>query len=56
MRVEKMSPADLESLPPIVILQLRNMTAIDATGVHELEKLVDRLHARGHTLFTLARP
>jgi SulP family sulfate permease len=42
--------ADLESLPPIVILRLRNMTAIDATGVHELEKLADRLHASGRTL------
>jgi sulfate permease, SulP family len=42
--------ADLESLPPIVILRLRNMTAIDATGVHELENLADRLHASGRTL------
>lgn len=42
--------ADLESLPPIVILRLRNMTAIDATGLHELEKLADRLHASGRTL------
>jgi len=42
--------ADLESLPPIVILRLRNMTAIDATGVHELEKLADRLRASGRTL------
>lgn len=42
--------ADLESLPPIVILRLRNMTAIDATGVHELERLADRLHASGRTL------
>jgi SulP family sulfate permease len=42
--------ADLESLPPIVILRLRNMTAIDATGVHELEKLADRLHASGRAL------
>src|SRR5258708_20402179 len=42
--------ADLESLPPVVILRLRNMTAIDATGVHELERLADRLRASGRTL------
>src|SRR5882724_2680352 len=42
--------ADLESLPSIVILRLRNMTAIDATGVHELERLADRLHGSGRTL------
>jgi sulfate permease, SulP family len=42
--------ADVESLPLVVILRLRNMTAIDATGLHELEKLSDRLHAKGRTL------
>src|SRR5262249_59825139 len=25
---------DVQSLPPIVVLRLRNMTAIDATGLH----------------------
>jgi len=49
---EKLSDAtvDIESLPPVVILRLRNMTAIDATGLHELEKLADRLRATGRTL------
>lgn len=49
---EKLSEAtvDVESLPPVIILRLRNMTAIDATGLHELEKLADRLHATGRTL------
>jgi SulP family sulfate permease len=49
---EKLSEAtvDIESLPPVVILRLRNMTAIDATGLHELEKLADRLRATGRTL------
>ena len=49
---EKLSEAtvDVESLPPVVILRLRNMTAIDATGLHELEKLAERLHATGRTL------
>jgi SulP family sulfate permease len=49
---EKLSEAtlDVESLPPVVILRLRNMTAIDATGLHELEKLATRLRATGRTL------
>jgi len=49
---EKLSEAtvDVESLPPVVILRLRNMTAIDATGLHELEKLADRLRSTGRTL------
>jgi sulfate permease, SulP family len=49
---EKLSEAtvDVDSLPPVVILRLRNMTAIDATGLHELEKLTERLRAKGKTL------
>jgi SulP family sulfate permease len=41
---------DLEALEPIVILRLRNMTAIDATGLHALEQLADRLRDSGRTL------
>ena len=49
---EKLSEAtvDVDSLPPVVILRLRNMTALDATGLHELEKLAQRLHDSGRTL------
>lgn len=49
---EKLSEAtvDVESLPAVVILRLRNMTAIDATGLHELERLAERLRATGRTL------
>jgi len=49
---EKLSEAtfDVGSLAPVVILRLRNMTAIDATGLHELEKLATRLRATGRTL------
>jgi SulP family sulfate permease len=49
---EKLSEAtvDVDSLPPVVILRLRNMTAIDATGLHELEKLAHRLRETGRTL------
>ncbi|MGH9812445.1 MAG: SulP family inorganic anion transporter, partial [Candidatus Acidiferrales bacterium] len=41
---------NLDRLPPIVILRLRNMTAIDATGLMALEDLADRLHASGRHL------
>lgn len=42
--------ADLRGFPSVVILRLRNMTALDATGLHALEKLADRLHKSGRTL------
>ncbi len=42
--------ANLSSLPPIVIVRLRNMTAIDATGLHALETLADRLKQSGRTM------
>jgi sulfate permease, SulP family len=41
---------DLSEYAPIVILRLRNMTAIDATGLHALEMLSDRLKRSGRTL------
>jgi SulP family sulfate permease len=37
-------------LPPIVILRLRNMTAIDATGLGAFRELADELHGTGRTL------
>jgi SulP family sulfate permease len=40
----------IDSLPPVVILRLRNMTAIDSTGMHAMENLADALHATGRTL------
>ncbi|MCZ2341570.1 MAG: sulfate permease [Bacteroidales bacterium] len=40
----------IEKYPPIVILRLRNMTAIDATGLMALEELAAKLHASGRTL------
>jgi SulP family sulfate permease len=42
--------ADLNQLGEVVILRLRNMTALDATGIHALEHLSDRLHRVGKTL------
>jgi SulP family sulfate permease len=41
---------DVDSLPPIVILRLRNMTAIDATGLGAIRDLADTLHASGRSL------
>jgi SulP family sulfate permease len=40
----------LDRLPPIVVLRLRNMTAIDATGLHAIEDLADRLQGTGRAL------
>ena len=42
--------ADLSAFAPIVILRLRNMTAIDATGLHAFEVLSDRLRKAGRNL------
>lgn len=42
--------ADLSLFAPIVILRLRNMTAIDATGLYALEVFSDRLKKAGKTL------
>jgi SulP family sulfate permease len=41
---------ELAALPPIVVLRLRNMNAIDATGLHAIEHLADRLRATKRTL------
>jgi len=40
----------LDTMPPIVILRLRNMTAIDATGLGAIRDLADQLHAKGRSL------
>jgi SulP family sulfate permease len=41
---------DLHGFPAIVILRLRNMTALDATGLYALEIFAERLRATGRTL------
>jgi SulP family sulfate permease len=41
---------NLARYAPIVILRLRNMTAIDATGLHALETLTTRLRESGRAL------
>jgi len=46
----------VDSLAPIVIVRLRNMTAIDATGLRALEDLADRLHGSGRELILCGAP
>jgi SulP family sulfate permease len=48
--------ADVSRFAPIVVLRLRNMTAIDATGLHALEQLADRLKKSGRTLLLCGAP
>lgn len=57
--VEKLSAITdhVADLTLVVILRLRNMTAVDATGLLALEDLADKLHATGRTLILCgARP
>ena len=42
--------SQLDALPAVVILRLRNMTAIDGTGLHALEAFADLLQRNGRTL------
>jgi SulP family sulfate permease len=46
----------VNELAPIVIVRLRNMTAIDATGLRALEDLADRLHSSGRELILCGAP
>src|SRR5947208_2795450 len=40
----------LHKLPPVVLLRLRNMTALDATGLFPLAEVAKQLHASKRTL------
>jgi sulfate permease, SulP family len=40
----------LDDLPPVVVVRLRNMTAIDATGLRAIQTLADTLQRSGRTL------
>lgn len=47
---------DAHALPPILILKMRNVTALDATGLRAIEELAEALHASGrHLLLCGAR-
>ena len=41
---------NLHRLPPVIILRLRNMTALDATGLFALEEVAKQLHSTQRTL------
>jgi sulfate permease, SulP family len=41
---------NLHTLPPVVVLRLRNMTALDATGLFAIEEVAKQLHASKRTL------
>lgn len=41
---------NLSDLPPVIVLRLRNMTAIDSTGLQALEELADAVHESGRGL------
>jgi SulP family sulfate permease len=41
---------NLLKLPPVVILRLRNMTALDATGLFAIEEIAKQLHENKRTL------
>lgn len=42
--------ADLNRFGQVVVVRLRNMTALDSTGLHALEVLAERLRKSGRTL------
>ncbi len=46
----------IPELPPVLVLRLRNMTAIDATGIRALELLADRVRASGRGLILCGAP
>jgi len=43
-------------LPPVVILRLRYMSAIDATGLKAIQDLADQLRESGRTLLICGAP
>jgi SulP family sulfate permease len=45
-----------DSLPPVVVLRLRNMTAVDGTGLSAIEELAEDLRAKGRTLVICGAP
>jgi SulP family sulfate permease len=42
--------ANLEAFESVVVLRLRNMTAVDASGIHAITALAKRLRASGRDL------
>jgi SulP family sulfate permease len=45
-----------DSLPPVVLLRLRNMTAVDGTGLGAIEELAEELRKKGRALVICGAP
>jgi SulP family sulfate permease len=45
-----------DTLPPVVLLRLRNMTAVDGTGLGAIEELAEDLRKRGRALVICGAP
>ncbi|HEX6214426.1 MAG TPA: STAS domain-containing protein, partial [Vicinamibacterales bacterium] len=45
-----------DALPPVVLLRLRNMTAVDGTGLGAIEELAEDLREKGKTLVICGAP
>jgi len=54
-KLERLLP-HLDELKPVVILRLRNMTAIDATGLKGIEDFADAVKRSGRTLLLCGAP
>jgi sulfate permease, SulP family len=48
--------AQAETLPPVVLLRLRNMTAVDGTGLGAIEELAEDLRQHGRVLVICGAP
>jgi sulfate permease, SulP family len=48
--------AQADTLPPVVLLRLRNMTAVDGTGLGAIEELAEDLRNKGRTLVICGAP
>jgi SulP family sulfate permease len=48
--------SQVDEFAPIVVLRLRNMTAIDATGLRAIQDFADALHRTGRTLLLCGAP
>lgn len=46
----------IDEMPEVVLLRLRNMTALDATGLYAIESFAEKLHASGRDLIVCGMP
>jgi sulfate permease, SulP family len=46
----------IKDMSPVVILRLRNMTALDATGLRAMQDFADAIHASGRLLLLCGAP